>query len=155
RVLLDPNKLSKDGTVALGGTAVSEDAKYLAYGIQDAGSDWRTWKVLDVASGKTLDDELKWVKVSGVAWTKDGKGFFYGRFDEPTGSKFTALNLNQKVFYHKLGTKQSEDRLVYRRPDHPRWGFQTEVTDDGKYLVLTTWQGTDARYRVSYKDLTK
>src|SRR5262249_38182258 len=113
RVLLDPNKFSKDGTVALGNWVISEDGKHLAYGIQDAGSDWRTWKVLKVDDGKPLDDELRWIKFSGVSWTKDGKGFFYSRYDEPKGSKFTALNLNQKVFYHQLGTKQSLDKLVY------------------------------------------
>src|SRR5262249_30633985 len=101
RVLIDPNTWSKDGTVALGNVEVSDDGKYLAYSKSEAGSDWSTWHVLDVASARQLADELKWVKFSGAAWTADGKGFFYSRFDEPEqGQKFQSLNLNQKVFYH-------------------------------------------------------
>jgi prolyl oligopeptidase len=156
RMLIDPNTWSKDGTVALGGTAVSQDARYLAYGVSDAGSDWVTWKVLDVETGKPLSDELKWVKFSGATWTSDGKGFFYCRYDEPKpGEAFQSVNLNQKVFYHRLGTPQSEDVLVYKRPDHPDWGFMPTVTDDGRYLILTTWQGTDDKYRITYRDLSE
>jgi prolyl oligopeptidase len=156
RVLLDPNKWSEDGTVALSGLAVSEDGKYLAYGVADAGSDWHTWHVLDVATAKPLSDELKWVKFSGAAWTKDGKGFFYGRFDEPgPGAKYQSLNLNQHLVYHRLGTPQSDDVLVYRRPDHPEWTFNASVTEDGRYLVITTHKGTDNNCRVTYKDLSE
>jgi prolyl oligopeptidase len=151
RVLIDPNKLSKDGTVALGGTSISEDGKYLAYSIADAGSDWTTWRILDVDTGKTLDDELKWIKFTNVAWTHDQKGFYYSRFDEPKkGEEFKALNLNQKVFYHRIGEKQSSDELVYKQPKEPEWGFMPTVTDDGKYLVIVTYKGTDDRCRVSY-----
>jgi len=154
RVLIDPNTWSKDGTVALGSVSVSDDGKYLAYSVADAGSDWNTWRVLDVASAKPLSDEVKWTKFSGASWTRDGKGFFYSRYDDPKpGEKFQSLNLNQKVFYHRLGTPQSEDVLVYRQPDHPDWGFSTEVSEDGRYLIITTWKGTDHRYRVAYKDL--
>jgi prolyl oligopeptidase len=156
RVLIDPNTWSKDGTVALSGTSFSDDGRHLAYGIQDGGSDWRTWKVLNVATRKPLDDELKWVKFSAVSWTKDGKGFFYSRYPEPKkGAKFQSLNLNQKLMYHRIGTPQSEDTLVYERPDHPRWGFSNAVSDDGKYLVITVWKGTDDKYRVTYKDIQK
>lgn len=156
KVLLDPNTWSKDGTVALAGTAFSDDAKYLAYGIAEAGSDWRTWRVMDVETKKVLDDELKWVKFSGVSWTNDGVGFFYSRYDQPkAGQKFQSLNLNQKVYYHRIGTSQDEDVLVYKRPDHPDWGFSNEVSEDGRYLVLTIWKGTDDKYRVAYKDLTQ
>lgn len=155
-VLMDPNKWSKDGTVALSGVAFSDDGKYAAYGVAEAGSDWRTWKVMDVASKKTLDDELKWVKFSGVSWTKDGKGFFYSRYDEPKkGAAFQSLNLNQKLMYHRVGTPQSEDVLVYHRPDEPSWGFSNDVTEDGRYLVITVWKGTDDKFRVLYKDLTE
>jgi prolyl oligopeptidase len=154
RVLIDPNKLSKDGTTALSGLAVSPDGKYAAYGTADAGSDWNTWHVLTIEDGKKLDDELKWLKFSSTSWTKDGKGFYYSRFDEPK-DKFTALNLNQKVYYHKIGTKQSEDELVYKRDDQPKWGFNAGVTDDGKYLVISTWKGTDHNNRVSYKSLAE
>jgi prolyl oligopeptidase len=154
RVLLDPNTWSKDGTVALGDVAISDDGKYLAYSVADAGSDWHTYRVLDIATAKPLGDELKWVKFSGASWTKDSKGFFYSRYDEPKeGAQFQGLNLNQKVFYHRIGTPQSADVLVYRRPDHPDWGFSTEVSEDGRYLVMNTWKGTDHKYRVTYRDL--
>jgi prolyl oligopeptidase len=156
RVLIDPNVWSKDGTVALGGTAVSPDARYIAYGTSDAGSDWETWKVLDVATAKPLTDELKWVKFSGATWTADGKGFFYSRYDEPKpGEAFQSVNLNQRVMYHRVGTAQADDVLVYKRPDHPEWGFESTVTDDGRFLILTVWQGTDNRYRIVYRDLTE
>jgi prolyl oligopeptidase len=154
RQLIDPNTLSTDGTVALGGTWVSPDGKLMAYAVSEAGSDWSTYKVLDVVTGKPLNDELKWIKFSGAAWTADGKGFFYCRYDEPK-DKFQSLNLNQKAMYHRVGTPQSDDVLVYKRPDHPEWGFQLSTTDDGRYLVITTWKGTDHRYRITYRDLSE
>jgi prolyl oligopeptidase len=154
RVLLDPNQWSKDGTVALAGMAISDDARYLAYAVAEAGSDWQSWRVLDVASGKPLGDDLKWVKFSGAAWTRDGRGFFYGRFDEPSKeAQYQSLNLNQRLMYHRLGTPQAEDVLVYRRPDHPKWVFRSRVSEDGRYLIITISQGTDARYRITYRDL--
>ncbi|MFO0930215.1 MAG: prolyl oligopeptidase family serine peptidase [Gemmataceae bacterium] len=153
RVLLDPNKLSGDGTVALTSVEVSPNGRLLAYGLAEAGSDWQTWRIMDVDTGKTREEDLKWIKFSSAAWTRDSKGFFYSRFDEPTGSKFTSLNLNQKVYYHRVGTSQADDVLVYRRPDHPEWGFSTAVSEDGRYLILTVWKGTDHRYRITYRDL--
>lgn len=154
--LLDPNSWTKDGTVALGTVAFSDDGKLAGYSVSEAGSDWSTLKVLDVPTGKTLTDELKWVKFSALAWTKDGNGFFYSRFDEPKKeAQFQSLNLNQKLTFHKLGTPQSEDVTVYQRPDQPTWGFTGLVTDDGKYLVVTSRTGTDARNRVFIKDLSK
>ncbi len=154
RVLIDPNKWSKDGTVALSGLEVSDDGKYLAYGIAEAGSDWHSWHVMEVGSGKIMPDELKWIKYSGPSWTTDSKGFFYGRFDEPkAGEKYQNITLNQKVYYHRVGTSQGDDVLVYRRPDHPDWGFQMQVTEDGRYLLLTVWKGTNHQYRITYKDL--
>lgn len=156
RQLIDPNTLSKDGTVALGSTSVSPDARYLAYGVSEAGSDWTTWKVLDVATAKPLSDELKWVKFSEAMWTADGKGFFYCRYPEPkAGEAFQSLNTNQQLMYHRVGTSQSDDVLVYKRPDHPEWGFMATATDDGRYLIITTWQGTDDRYRITYRDLAE
>jgi len=156
RMLLDPNTWSKDGTVALAGIEVSPDGRYLAYGIQEAGSDWRTWKILDIDSGRTLDDVIKWTKFTQIAWTNDNRGFFYSRFDEPQpGQEYQSLNLHQKVYYHRLGTPQSEDVLVYARPDQPEWGFIPEVTEDGRYLVLTIYKGTDDKYRIYYKDLAE
>lgn len=154
-VLLDPNTWSKDGTVALAGTAFSEDGKFLAYGIQEAGSDWRTWRVLDVETKALQPDELKWVKFSSPAWLKDGSGFFYSRYPEPeAGAAFQKLNLNQKVYLHKLGTTQADDVLIYERPDEPTWGFQASVSDDGLSLVITAWKGTDDKYRVFYKSIS-
>jgi prolyl oligopeptidase len=156
RVLIDPNTWSKDGTVALAGLSIAEDGKYLAYGVAEAGSDWVTWKVMRLADQKVLDDQIKWVKFSGATWTKDGKGFFYGRFAEPQkDEEFQALTLNQKVYYHRVGTPQSEDVLVYQRPDQPKWGFSTSVSEDGRYLVITIHVGTAHKYKIVYKDLTE
>jgi len=152
QLLIDPNTWSADGTVALAGTAFSEDGQYLAYGVQDAGSDWHTFRVMEVESRKPLPDELQWIKFNSPDWLKDGSGFFYARYPEPeAGAAFQKLNLNQKVYLHKLGTPQAEDRLIYERPDEPTWGFQASVSDDGKYVVLTAWKGTDDKYRVFYK----
>lgn len=157
RMLLDPNTWSKDGTVALSGLAASDDGKYLAYGRAEAGSDWNTWHVLDVASAKPLADELKWVKFSGASWTPDGKGFFYSRFPEPQKeAAFQALNENQKLYYHRLGTPQAEDVLAYQAPDHPRWTVGGSVSEDGRYLVISIGDGTTSRkVRVAYKDLAE
>ncbi|MBK9137911.1 MAG: S9 family peptidase [Verrucomicrobia bacterium] len=154
RVLLDPNKLSADGTVALSGLALSEDGQHLAYGISRSGSDWQEWHVRRVDTGEDLADHVRWVKFSGASWTKDGRGFFYSRYDEPAEQgKLTQVNKFQKLYYHRLGTPQSEDRLVYHRPDQPDWGFQGGVTDDGRYLIITVTQGTDPKNRVFYQDL--
>ncbi len=154
RVLLDPNKWSKDGTVALAGLEVSDDGRYLAYGRAEAGSDWRTWRVMEIKGGKVLGDKLRWIKYGGVSWTPDGRGFFYSRYDEPKkDAEFQELNLNNKVYYHRIGSEQSEDVLVYSRPDEPTWSFWPEVSEDGHYLVITVSKGTDDRYRVLVKDL--
>ena len=155
-VLIDPNKWSKDGTVALGSTSFSDDGRFAAYSVAEAGSDWNTWRILEVETGRLLADELKWVKFSGASWTPDNKGFFYSRYDEPPeGAAFQKTNLNQKLFYHRVGSSQSDDVLVYKRPDEPTWGFGTRVTEDGRYLVIEIWKGTDHKYRVVYKDLTE
>ena len=154
KLLLDPNKLAADGTAALGGEAISDDGKLLAYGVATAGSDWQEWKVRDVARGEDLSDEIKWVKFSGASWTKDGKGFFYSRYDEPKpGAALTGVNYFQKLYYHRLGSAQSTDMLVYERPDHKEWGFGGGVTDDGRYLIIGVSEGTDRRNRVFYKNL--
>jgi prolyl oligopeptidase len=156
RVLMDPNTWSDDGTVALSGTAFSDDGNYVAYGVQEAGSDWRTWKIMEIATGRTLPDELQRIKFNSPVWSKDSRGFFYARYPEPgDDAEFQALNLNMKVYYHRLGTPQSQDVLVYERPDEPEWGYGCEVTEDGRYLVITIWKGTDDRYRVVYKDLAE
>ena len=155
RILLDPNTLSEDGTVALTGATVSEDGKHLAYGLSASGSDWQEWRVRDVDTGQDLTDHLKWVKFSGASWTKDGAGFFYSRYDEPTGeSKLEDINYYQKLFYHALGTDQSEDVLIYERPDHKDWGFGGGVSEDGRYLLIGVWQGTEPKNAMFYKDLS-
>jgi prolyl oligopeptidase len=155
RLLLDPNTLSTDGTVALVGQTVSDDGKLLAYGTAASGSDWMEWHVRDVGTAKDLPDTLKWVKFSGASWTKDGKGFFYSRYDEPkAGAPLRDANYFHKLYYHRLGTQQSEDKLVYDRPDNKELGFAGNVTDDGHYLIITVWQGTSPKNRLYYRDLT-
>ena len=155
RVLLDPNTLSTDGTVALSGLAISEDGKLMAYGLSTAGSDWQEWRVRDIATGKDLPDTIKWVKFSGASWTRDGKGFFYSRYDEPKeATKLADTNFYQKLYYHRIGTQQSEDVLVYERPDVKEFGFGGEVTEDGRYLIINVWKGTEKNNRVYYKDLS-
>jgi len=157
RVLLDPNTLSADGTVALTGTAITDDGKLMAYGTAASGSDWQEWHVRDVDTGKDLPDLIQWVKFSGASWTKDGRGFFYSRYDEPKAGTATlrAANYFQKLYYHRLGTAQAEDTLIYERPDNKELGFGGAVTDDGRYLVITVWQGTSPKNRLYYKDLTQ
>ncbi|MBD2594891.1 S9 family peptidase [Nostoc spongiaeforme FACHB-130] len=155
QVLLDPNKLSADGTVALSGLSISDDGKFLAYGLATSGSDWQEWKVRDVATGKDLTDHLKWIKFSGASWTTDNQGFFYSRYDEPNSkTQLEDVNYYQKLYYHKLGTPQSEDILIYQRPDQKEWGFGGGVTEDGRFLIISVWLGTDSRNLVFYKDLT-
>ena len=154
--VLNPNQLSNDGTVSLAGYAASKDGRYLAYGLADGGSDWRTWKIRDVSSGRDLDDVVQWVKFSGVAWTPDASGFFYGRYEEPKeGQELTGTNDHQKLFFHRLGDQQSEDQLIYERTDEPKWGFSPQVTDDGRYLILENWKGSEPESQIFLKDLSK
>lgn len=155
RVLLDPNQWSADGTVALTGAAATEDGRLLAYGRSIAGSDWQEWFVRDVQTGRDLPDHIRWVKFSSASWRKDGSGFYYSRFDEPDEkAKLTGLNYYHKLYFHRLGTPQSEDQLVYHRPDQKEWGFHGQVTDDGRYLVITVTRGTDPKNCIFYLDLT-
>jgi prolyl oligopeptidase len=154
RVLIDPNTLSKDGTVALSGTVFSTDGNLMAYGLASAGSDWMEWRVRDVRTGKDLPDHIRWVKFNAPTWTKDGKGFFYSRYAEPQpGAALTGANYFPKVYFHKLGTPQSEDTLVYERPDQKEWGFSSAVTEDGRYLILRVSRGTERKNLLFYKDL--
>ena len=155
RQLLDPNTLSSDGTVALGGEAITDDGKLMAYGTAASGSDWQEWHVRDVDTGKDLPDLIKWMKFSGASWSKDGRGFYYSRYDEPKGTALRDANYFQKLYYHKLGTAQPEDKLIYERPDNKELGFGGSVTNDGHYLVIFVWQGTSPKNRLYYKDLTK
>jgi prolyl oligopeptidase len=153
-LLLDPNQLSTDGTVALSGYSITDDGNLMAYGLSTAGSDWQEWKVRDVRTGEDLPDHIRWVKFSGASWTRDGKGFFYSRYDEPaSGDVLKGVNYFQKLYFHRLGTPQSEDALVYHRPDEKEWGFSGRVTDDDRFLIVSVRQGTDRRNRVFYLDL--
>jgi|WetSurMetagenome_2_1015567.scaffolds.fasta_scaffold07261_2 prolyl oligopeptidase len=154
-VLLDPNGLSKDGTVALGTLSFTKDGTHLAYSVAASGSDWIEWHVRDVATSKDLPDTIRWSKFSGASWTWDGAGFYYSRYDEPKGAALQDVNKNQKVFFHALGTAQDKDALVYERPDKPDWGFGADVTEDGRYLLVTQTEGTDNRNRVFVRDLRK
>ena len=152
--LLDPNKLSADGTVSLSSYAISEDGRYMAYGVNTSGSDWIVWHVKDVATGLDLADTIQWSKFSGAAWTKDGKGFFYSGYDAPDEkTQLQGVNYFQKLYYHTVGTTQDKDVLVYERKDRKEWGFGGEVTDDGQYLILNVTQGTDPKNRVFYRSL--
>jgi prolyl oligopeptidase len=156
KVLLDPNALAADGTVALAGTSVSDDGKHLAYGLQRAGSDWVEWRVREVATGKDLDDVVRWSKFGGGVWTRDGKGFYYARFPEPKeGGSLTAVNTNQSLWYHRLGTAQDEDQLVYERPDEPKWYMGGDVTEDGRYFVVGLAKGTGPQNLLYVQDLGK
>jgi len=151
--VLDPNRFSADGTVALTTLAVSPDGRYLAYGTSSGGSDWQEFRVRDLARGADLPDHLRWIKFSGASWTKDGRGFFYARYPEPRGATLREANRHQALYYHRVGTPQSADRLVYARPDQPEWSFAARVSHDGRYLVVSIGQGTDRRNRIHVLDL--
>ncbi|MGB7374794.1 prolyl oligopeptidase family serine peptidase [Pontixanthobacter sp.] len=154
RVLIDPNQWAKDGATALAGWVPNEDGTKLLYGIQDGGSDWRTAKVLDVATGEELSDAVEWIKFSALEWAKDSSGFYYSRFPvTEEGETFQALNTNQKVYFHRLGTPQSEDVVVFETADRPELNNVGVVSDDGAYLITYSSSGTDDRYEVSLIDL--
>jgi prolyl oligopeptidase len=154
RVLFDPNTLSADGTVSLAGYAVSDDGEMLAYGLSRAGSDWQDWHVREIATGVEREDLVEWVKFSGASWAKDGGGFFYSRYDAPkAGEEKKGVNEFQKLYFHKLGTKQEADTMIYERRDHPDWGFGGDVTDDGRFLILHVNKGTEQKNLIFYKDL--
>ncbi len=156
KILLDPNTLSADGTVALSGVGISKDGKLLAYGLAASGSDWQEWKVRDIESGKDLPDDLKWVKFSSASFDKDSKGFFYNRYDQPNeATKLQGANYFQKLCYHRIGTSQSDDILVYDRPDAKEMLFGGSVTDDGHYLIISGRTGAKKENTVYYKDLTQ
>ncbi|MBC7622558.1 MAG: S9 family peptidase [Aeromicrobium sp.] len=142
-VAIDPNQFAKDGTVALTGLRVSRDGRYLAYGKAVAGSDWQVWQVRDLGTGKDLADKTEWVKFSSAEWTPDGKGYFYSRYDAPKeGAALTGSNFFQKLYYHRIGTPQSADQLVYENPVEKEWGFGASVTDDGKHVIINVWKGS-------------
>ncbi|XP_068646484.1 uncharacterized protein [Aristolochia californica] len=159
-VLLDPNALSEDGTVALSISAVSEDAKFLAYGVSASGSDWVTIKVMRIDDKSTEPDTLSWVKFSSISWTHDNKGFFYSRYPAPKEGEHldagteTNINLNHEVCYHFLGTDQSQDILCWKDPENPKWLYQAGVTDDGKYVLLYIEEDCDPVNKLYYCELS-
>ncbi len=158
RVLLDPNTLAADGTVALATTAASPDGHYVAYATTTSGSDWQEIRVRDVKTARDLGDDLRWIKFSGIAWTRDARGFFYEGYDSaaargPSSAALTRVVRNQRIFYHRVGRPQQDDQLIYERPDHSDWLFDTRVSDDGHYAVITISAGTDERTRIYFIDL--
>ncbi|HVY30277.1 MAG TPA: prolyl oligopeptidase family serine peptidase [Polyangiaceae bacterium] len=156
KLLLDPNTLSPDGTVALTRIALSEDGKLLAYGLSRGGSDWTEFHVRRVDDGKDLPDVISWSKFASIAWTRDGKGFFYSAYDEPKpGQALSEANYYNKLYFHRLGDKQSQDRLIYERRDQKKWGFGATATRDGRYVVVSINEGTDPKNGVLYIDLSK
>ena len=154
RLLLDPNELAEDGTVDLASWEVSPNGEFVALAFASAGSDWREWRVLEVDSGEMLEDHVLWSKFSGASWAEDSSGFYYSRYAEPgEGETFTAANYFHKVYYHQVGTTQAADRLIYERSDEKEWGFDAQVTDDGRYLAMTVWKGTLSQNQFFYLDL--
>jgi prolyl oligopeptidase len=156
RVLLDPNLLSADGTLALRETAITADGHLFAYALSEAGSDWQVWRVRDVATGRDLPDTLKWSKAGGASWRHDGSGFYYTAYDPPqAGAALKAANEYHKLYFHRLGTPQADDELIYTRTDDPGWFVAGTVTEDGRYLVIQANLGTDERNVVLVQDLTR
>jgi prolyl oligopeptidase len=153
KVLLDPNTFSKDGTVAISGISITDDGLLAAYSIADAGSDWVKWHVRNVTTGEDLPDLVEWSKFSGASWLKDGSGFFYQGYDAPEAEALKAANYFHKVMFHKLGTPQSEDKLIFDRPDDKELNLGAHVTDDGRYLLLHQSKGTSPNNEVAVKDL--
>ncbi|MFN8531977.1 MAG: prolyl oligopeptidase family serine peptidase [Dehalococcoidia bacterium] len=154
RVLLDPNLLSYDGTVALANASVSHDGALLAYAISRSGSDWQEIRIRRIDSGEELDETIRWVRFSNLAWRHDSTGFFYSRYPEPGTVPPEDESHFNRVFWHALGESQEQDALVYQRPDDKELGFDPAVTDDGRYLVLNIWHGTDPKNRIAYRDLS-
>jgi prolyl oligopeptidase len=154
RVLIDPNTLSEDGTVALGGMSISRNGKFMAWATNVSGSDWRTWYVRNIDTGEDLDDKVEWSKFSGASWDEKGEGFYYSRYDAPAeGDEFESANYFQKLYYHKVGTSQSDDVLIYERADEKEWGFGGGVTESGDYLIISVWKGTSPMNQLFYLDL--
>ncbi len=154
QLLVDPNTWSDDGTIALASYFPSPEGNYFAYMVQESGSDWRSVKVVDLESGEVLDDKLEWLKFTSLSWARDDSGFYYSRYPEvETEGKFQDLNKNHAVYFHRIGDEQQNDELVYTTPENPEWGYRTQVSDDGRHLVITVWKGTDDRYQIVYQDL--
>ena len=153
-VALDPNSLSPDGSVALSGFVPSPDAQHFAYGQAEGGSDWSTYYIRELGTGKQLPDVVRWVKFSSLSWTEDGKGFFYGRYPEPrAGKALEDAVRDKKIYYHALGTQQAADRLIYERADEPMLFIDAETDETGRYLFVSTNKGTSNKNELFVKDL--
>ncbi len=151
--LIDPNTFSDDGTVAMSGAYFSNTGDYLGYSISTAGSDWREFHVMDLKSREKLDDHLEWIKFSGISWV--GKGFYYSRFPEPVeGDELSASNENSKVYYHKIGTKQEDDKLIFEDPANPKISNYVDATEDERFVILYRTKGTHGQ-AVKVMDLTE
>ncbi|WP_423822248.1 prolyl oligopeptidase family serine peptidase [Salinisphaera sp. SPP-AMP-43] len=154
RTLLDPNTLSEDGQIALLSYKPSDDGQHVVYGLSQGGSDWQTLHVLDTASGKPTDDVIRWVKFSGLSWTHDGRGFFYSRYPKPDSGDAIADKVSvQSLYYHKLGTPQSADTLIFQRPKLADWVVGGTVSDDGRYLYISLNKGTLSNNELYIADL--
>ena len=155
RTLLDPNTYRQDGTAAVDGQSVSWNGKLYGYAVAQAGSDWNEWRVRDVATGKDLPDLIRWSKRAGIAWAPDDRGFYYSRFAEPAADKLlTVASLNEKVYFHALGTQQSADKLIYERPEHPNWTIGAEVMEGGRYVIIGLYTGVPGKNMLSMMDLS-
>ena len=153
-LVLDPNELSPDGSTSVSQFVPSPDAKWLAYAVAKGGADWEVVRVRNVATGEDLADDIAWVRFSELSWTHDSQGFFYSRYPEPPQHKVLEAALSgQAVYYHRLGTAQSDDQLIYRRADHPSWIVNATVSDDGRYVWLTTYRGSDHNNQLHFIDL--
>jgi len=156
RILFDPNELSAAGTTSLGLIGVAESGSMAALALSHAGSDWHRWRVRDVETGKDLPDRIDWSKFSSAAWSADEAGFFYGRYPQPVpDAAYDAPNVDMQLRYHRLGTDSAEDPLIFSTPEHPDWGFEPEVADDGRLLVVSVWRGTDPENRLYVADLRR
>jgi prolyl oligopeptidase len=156
RVVLDINLQGDGGNAVLARFDVSPDGRYLAYGFSRGGSDWQEWRVCRVEDGRELPDHVRWVKFTGAEWAPDGSGFYYGRFDRPRpGGELAARNIHHRLWFHRLGTRQEEDLLVHERPDRPELGFTPVVTEDGGWLTLQVWDGSDPRTGFTYRALDR
>jgi len=154
RLVLDPNELSADGSTALMVFAPSPDARLLAYTLADAGADWQTILVRDLTSGEDLADRVRWMRFSALAWTNDAKGFFYSRFPEPPpGKVYEAALSGHALYYHRVGTPQDDDVLICKRPDLPTWFISGTVTEDGRYLLISLFEGATNSNRLYFVDL--
>ncbi len=155
-LVIDPNVISEDGSVSLSQWSPSPDATLLAYGLSEGGADWNTIRVRNITSGKDLSDEVQWMRFSGISWTRDSKGFFYSRYPEPPKNKVLEAALSgQALYYHRIGTPQAQDTLVYARKDLPAWIINGEVTEDGRYLLIGMFEGAENKNSLYYADLLR